>query len=107
MHGKPRVCGDEARRPSEDAQASECLASPVLEVGQRYTGPSPVGGQPSPSVVSQANSPQLCCAAAEFAIGASMTSMREERLQERVAEIRPRLAKAREIAEKAEAEKRP
>ena len=36
-----------------------------------------------------------------------MTSMREERLQERVAEIRPRLAKAREIAEKAEAEKRP
>ena len=35
-----------------------------------------------------------------------MTSMREERLQERVAEIRPRLAKAREIAEKAEAEKR-
>jgi hypothetical protein len=32
--------------------------------------------------------------------------MREERLQERVAEIRPKLAKAREIAEKAEAEVR-
>ena len=28
-------------------------------------------------------------------------------MDERVAEIRPRLAKAREIAEKAEAEKRP
>ena len=35
-----------------------------------------------------------------------MTSMREERLQERVDEIRPKLAKAREIAEKAEAENR-
>ena len=35
-----------------------------------------------------------------------MTSMREERLQERVAEIRPQLAKAREIAEKAETENR-
>ncbi|HXO51081.1 MAG TPA: hypothetical protein VN888_08645 [Mycobacterium sp.] len=35
-----------------------------------------------------------------------MPSLREERLQERVAEIRPQLAKAREIAEKAEAENR-
>ncbi len=35
-----------------------------------------------------------------------MTSMREERLQERVAEIRPQLAKAREIVEIAEAEAR-
>ena len=35
-----------------------------------------------------------------------MTSMREERLQERVAEIRPELAKARELAEKADAENR-
>ena len=35
-----------------------------------------------------------------------MTSFREERLQEQVAEIRPQLAKAREIAEKAESENR-
>ena len=33
-----------------------------------------------------------------------MPSIRQERLQERVAEIRPQLAKAREIAEKADAE---
>ena len=35
-----------------------------------------------------------------------MTSFREERLQEQVAEIRPQLAKACEIAEKAESENR-
>ena len=35
-----------------------------------------------------------------------MPSLREERLQERVAEIRPQLAKAREIAELAESENR-
>ena len=35
-----------------------------------------------------------------------MTSMREERLQERVNEVRPKLAKAREIAELAESENR-
>ena len=35
-----------------------------------------------------------------------MTSMREQRLQERVAEVRPKLAKAREIAELAESENR-
>ena len=35
-----------------------------------------------------------------------MPSLREERLAEQVAEIRPQLAKAREIAEKAEAEHR-
>ena len=35
-----------------------------------------------------------------------MTSFREERLQERVAEIRPKLAKARQLAETAEAENR-
>ena len=35
-----------------------------------------------------------------------MPSLREERLQERVAQIRPQLVKAREIAEKAEAENR-
>jgi HK97 family phage major capsid protein len=35
-----------------------------------------------------------------------MPSLREERLQEQVAEIRPQLAKAREITEKADAEKR-
>ena len=35
-----------------------------------------------------------------------MPSLREERLQEQVAEIRPQLSKAREIAEKAESEHR-
>jgi hypothetical protein len=35
-----------------------------------------------------------------------MPSLREERLQERVAEVRPQLATTREIAEKAEAENR-
>ena len=35
-----------------------------------------------------------------------MPSMREERLQERVAEVRPGLQKAREIAELAESENR-
>ena len=35
-----------------------------------------------------------------------MPSLREERLQEQVAEIRPQLAKAREIAETAESEHR-
>src|SRR5258705_12420590 len=35
-----------------------------------------------------------------------MTSMREERWAERVAEIRPQLAKARELAEKADSEHR-
>ena len=35
-----------------------------------------------------------------------MASLREERLQERVAEVRPQLQKAREIAELAEAENR-
>ena len=35
-----------------------------------------------------------------------MPSFREERLQERVAAVRPRLSKAREIAEKAESENR-
>ena len=36
-----------------------------------------------------------------------MPSLREERLQEQVSEIRPQLSKAREIAEKADAEGRP
>ena len=35
-----------------------------------------------------------------------MPSLREQRLQEQVAEIGPQLAKAREIAEKAESENR-
>ena len=61
------------------------------------------GASQDPTVVSPSESINPLCAAcaADSLKEAAMPSLREERLVERVAEIRPQLAKAREIAETA------
>jgi hypothetical protein len=81
-------------------------ASPALEVGQRYTGPSPGGGQPNPSVDSE-RIPLVCAALQPIRFKErAMNNFRMGLLKERAAEIRPDLDHAREIIQKAEGEKR-
>ena len=96
------MCDAAACRPSGDDQASGCLASPdSMSLASGAVRPSD-GASQDPSVDSgRINQSTVAACAADSLKEAAMPSLREERLVEQVAEIRPQLAKAREIAETA------